>query len=271
MNQFNLNKFPTNTGYTGSNQNTNTPVPQEKAELQLEELVSSYIKENSNNNKSKTLSGNFIDNSDTELIKNHLEQYLHTDSLRLEIQIERLSEELETTEKHLKGLTLLPDSELKKNQEKALTIKKENILQALNFHKDEYKEISPIHRFAIWLKDKMKTTNKVGDTIKHFLYGKQANLLEELKQANCSMSLLVDQLEMVNKLPDAKENNLNIVDVFKQFEKIETNIENVKQDYYNNQPPDYIKEMKKRFQRMYYGYVLPEERYKHIPKVNPFS
>lgn len=260
-----------NNGFTANQQNTNTATPQPKAELHLEELVSTYIKENGGSSSPKTLSGNFIDNSDTELIKNHLEKYLHTDSLRLEIQIERLSEELETTQKQLNGLKLLPDSELKINQEKALSTKRENILQALNFHKEEYRQISPMHRFAIWLKDKMKSTTKIGDTIKHFLYGKQAHLLEELKQANSSMSLLVDQLETVNRLPDAKENNLNIVEVFNQYEKIETNIENVKNNYYNNQAPDYIKEIKQRFQRMYYGYVIPEERYKSIPKVNPFS
>lgn len=274
MNQFNLNKFSGNTSFNANSNKSNSNQPQQKPELQLEELVSTYIKENSANNNTsstKSLPGNFINNSDTELIKSHLEQYLHTDSLRLEIQIDRLSEELETTQRQLKGLNLLPNSELKLNQQKALLTKRSNILQALNYHKEEYRQISPIHKFALWLKDKMKTTNGIGDKVKRFLYGKQATLIDELKQANSSMRLLVDQLQTVNQLPDSKESSLNIVDVVQQYEEIESNIETIKQNYFNNQPTDYLKEMKKRFQRMYYGYEIPEERYANAYRAKSYT
>jgi hypothetical protein len=207
--------------------------------------------------KGSVHTGKLIDSSDSDLIRNHLEQYLPTDSLRLEIQMERVTKDLGKTQKELNALSLLPDSESKLNQQKILLEKRRKSVELLNRYKNEYKQISPLHRFALWFKEKLKGPNTIPDKFVTFMYGNQGALLSNLKSANQSLNLLYDQARQAKRSSSTEEGTHNMLAILKEFEKIENNIQGVQNNFAARKGPDLFMEGKKLFQRTYYGYELP--------------
>lgn len=256
MNIFDVNKYGSNQdfSYTPVN-NSQKNTKQSENELPIEQFVNDYFKSNSN----KSFTGSMINNSDTELLNNHLENYLASDSLRLELQIDRLSTSLEKTQRELNALVLLPDSEVKLNQQKILLTKRQQIVNSLNQYKEEYRNLGPIHNFALWLKDKFKTSRKFGDNFKRLLFQDKAKFLDEIKNAQTSMELLIDQAENINNTPSTKESNLTMIDILKQYDKINSNISQSTDQYYGNQPVSVLDKLKKQFQILYYGYEIPKK------------
>lgn len=253
MNIFDLNKFQPGSSYTGKNDQQQKPQEQ----LPIEGAVNDYLKKNNNTG----FNGIVLNSSDADLINNHLENYLATDSLRLELQIDRINKEISDTQEQLKALSLLENSEKKLDQQKILFAKRQQLTESLGAAKEEYRQISPLHRFGLWMKDQLKASYYGMEKIKKVLYGKQAAFLGEIQKANSSIKLLAGQVERMSKAHNMQEEDLNMFEVIKQYNKIEQDIETVKNNYYSNQPPDYINVLKKRFQRMYYGYEIPDERY----------
>ncbi|MEW5820985.1 MAG: hypothetical protein AB1782_12405 [Cyanobacteriota bacterium] len=257
MNTFDYNKLPGYINHPLKEQQNNQQVPNKQPELKIEELVNSYVKQNSTNR----INGTFLNSSDSELLSNQLEQYLPTASLRLELQIERIEKEIEKTQKTLKAFALLPDSEIKLNQQKLLLTKQNALIQNLNQYKEEYRSLGSLYSSALWLKDSLKHSKNLFNGVKNILYGKNALFINQLKQANDSMELLVTQLQNNSNLKTSDNDSLNSIQILKQFEKIETNIENIKHNYYENQGPGLLEHFRRWVQDKYYGYIIPRERY----------
>lgn len=255
MNIFDVNKAFPNSELPIKPPSTNQISSTNKEEVNDKQLLFNYL----NGKKNKHFNGTLINNSDSELIANHLEQFLPSDSLRLEIQIDRLSDSLKSTQDQLKTLSLLPDSEVKLNQQKALLEKRQQSFELLNQYKQEYREISPIHKFALWVKDQLQKPTGITNLLQNTIYGDKAVFLNKLKNATTSLQLLTNQLESIQTLPGNDEIQVNMIDVLKQYEKIETEVEKSKQNYYQKQPPDIVDNIKKTFQRWYYGYEIPKK------------
>ena len=265
MNIFDQNKINPGTNLPINNNAANTQPVSEKEPATYEQMVGGYVKVASGN----YFDGSLLNNSDSELIGSHLEQFLHSDSLRLEIQIERASKDLEATQKQLQALNLLPNSEVKTNQQRVLLAKRQNIVENLNYYKEEYRNLGPLHKGALWLKDKLKSTNNIADGIKKAIYGKEAQFLSDIKTAKTSIELLSNQLETLNTIPGKEETNLNMIDILRQYDKIGSEIEQKKQDYYTRTAPKFLDAAKEKFQKLYYGYAIPKESYE-IPEENEF-
>lgn len=259
---FDINSYTFTSEKPVSQNETSHQVPKELQEKDFEELVQEYL----TSPQKKYCDGTLLNNSDTELINNHLEQYLPSASLRLEIQIERLSSEFEKIEKHLQALKLLPDSDIKTNQFEVLMAKKLNIAGALNFFKEEYRQISPIHKFSLWLKDKISSINGQSpkNVFKSLLYGDKAAYLSELEQSKTSMELLVNQVSSNYNLPGNDENNFTLIEIIKQFEKLETDVDKIKQKYTQKEPLQIVNILREFVQKHYYGYIIPEESYNRL-------
>lgn len=212
--------------------------------------------------KSKSLNyrtGTFLNGSDTDLIKGHLEKYIHTDSLRLEMQLERLEDTYKNTQKELNALSLLPPSDIKFNQQRILLAKRQQESELIKNYKEQYKQLSPVHHFAMWLKEKMKDTGKIKDGFKSIMFGKQAGYIDNLKKANNSLQLLVDQASTLQIIPGSETTDSNIVEIMKQFNVIETGINKETQDRNDKKGPGIIYKLTKAFQKNYYGYELQDK------------
>lgn len=257
MNIFDLNRIQPGNGYTGNVE----PQKKQTEQLPIEQAVNQYLQKSNG----QSFSGMMLNSTDVDLIHNHLENYLATDSLRLELQIDRLSNDIKETQEQLKALSLLENSESKLNQQKILLAKRQQLTDVLIATKEEYRQLSPMHRFGLWLKDKMKSSNGAIDKIKQVVYGKKAAFMGEIKQANTSIKLLAGQVERMNNTHTMQEGDVNLIDIIKQYNKIDQNIEQVKSNYYSQQPPDYINLLKKGFQKVYYGYEIPDEHYNAQP------
>jgi hypothetical protein len=241
--------------------NFNQEIPLQNKQLPLEKPKPENTALEKSSSKKNYFNGTLLNSSDSELMKDHLEQYLPTDSLRLEIQMERLSGSILQIEKDLNALTLLPESELKTNQQQLLESKRDNILARLNHYKDEYRNISPLHRFALWLKDKFTPQEGISEKLTSIIYGDKGVFLNNIKSANNSLQLIVDQVGN-NKRGTAcpEETHRNVIDLINQFDRIESEIEASKIDYFRRHGPRIMKEGQRLFQKFYYGYELPEKR-----------
>lgn len=237
---------------------------QQSIKLQNDENIKSQI-ENTNTLKIFTGSninngsnGLLLNNSDSELISSHLEKYLNTDSLRLEIQIERSINNIGNTKKQMDSLSILSQTPEILAQKNTLEKKYQREQEILDQYKTNYRNISPIHSFALWVKDLSIKPNKLADKMKNLLYGNKAQYLNQLKTANDSMQKLIYQIESIKNSPQNENMQLHTANILNKYEEIQQDIEKANKNYNDKQSPSFLSRLQKFFQKTYYGYELPQ-------------
>lgn len=183
-----------------------------------------------------------INDTDSNILNKNLVQYLPTESLRIEIQLEQKEEELSQVSKQLQEYKLL---ELDKNSEKfkELGLKQAKLAQEIQKHKLQYRAIGFIYKISDTCSDislKVKANiQAVGERINNnSIIKKLKNIIPALKEReeisltlkkfNAVQSNVSDYLNGKNPFGEIDRNTSEFVGLMAAYNKLGISAEKIK-------------------------------------------
>ena len=174
----------------------------------------------------------YVDYFDEKLINGNVDQYIDNPTIRIQVHIDRVTDNISQVDKQLKLYRENPSLIGAKEKLSELENHKIALKEELQGYRQEFSQISPVHAISLYVKDSKKVLD-VGQTfLKKALLGRQATYLDTLKEANDSIEVLVGQMSSAKKATIIRQEEApNVVEIIKQYERIESQLQKAQDNY----------------------------------------